>query len=90
MTEPRYRLAPDVVLSGDDASQFLTDMRSGELYALNDTSALILRTLREGASEGDVVAVLQQVFPEARADILRADVHGILATTLSSGMVQRA
>lgn len=89
MNDDRYQLAPEVVLSRDDQAHFLTDMRSGELYALNPSAAVILDALRQGASESELADTLGRVFPDTIREPLLADIRAILATTLDAGVVRR-
>ncbi|HEX2021270.1 MAG TPA: PqqD family peptide modification chaperone [Candidatus Thermoplasmatota archaeon] len=74
----RWRLAEDVLLTGEPASRFLTRVSTGETFALNETASAVVDLAVGGASQHEIVMALRAARPDAREREVWRDVRDVL------------
>lgn len=82
-----YALRDDLVLTTRDGATFLTDLREGEVYEMNESAALILEALRRGDTPEHAVETLREKYPEVAPEELRGDVSALVAQLRAQGFL---
>ncbi len=86
----RWERNPRIVLREMDDSVFLADPDSECLLYLNALGAAIWRLLERPAGEPEVVATVQQAFPEVDPQTVAADVSGLLRELAARDLILAA
>ncbi len=85
----RFQARPGVVLTGNDAARFATDLASGEVFELNETAAIVYEAAAAGRSVGDVVNALAERYPEVPREEIERDARDLLTELERHGLVER-
>ncbi|MER7188563.1 lasso peptide biosynthesis PqqD family chaperone [Streptomyces flaveolus] len=78
--------SPDVVLTKNEDAAVLLDKKSGGYYRLNPMAVAVYESISAGRQETDVVAELQDRFPDAH-DRIADDVRRLVTTLRSAGLL---
>lgn len=78
VTETVRRLHPSVVLRTEGDARFALHLESGQVVDLNETAALVLERLAQGASTPQIVEALRKAYPDASEDEARRDVEDLV------------
>lgn len=81
-----YALAAHVSLTETEHGTVLLDERTGRYWQTNETGAVVMRCLLEGADADAAVEALQEQYPGA-AEQLAEDVASLLTALIAARMV---
>lgn len=82
------RFVPSVSLRLGPERGFLFDQRTGRVYSLNETAALAVARLAEGAGAPEMEAALVNAF-DVEADVARTDLARFVEQLVEEGLVER-
>ncbi|MFE7135729.1 lasso peptide biosynthesis PqqD family chaperone [Streptomyces sp. NPDC057638] len=82
-----FTLAPHITLTETDGGLVLLDERAGRYWQMNDTGALVLRTLLDGGTTDTALAALRERFPAVDPERAAADVRKLVAALRAAKMV---
>jgi hypothetical protein len=86
MSDPAaWRAGEGVVAHGRG---YLTDTRTGEVYAVNATAFLVFEEACRGQGADAMVAALAQAHPDAPREEIATDVQDILAQFVQRGLLE--
>ncbi|MCA1820010.1 MAG: PqqD family protein [Halobacteriales archaeon] len=80
-----WRAAAGVVAHGGG---YLTDTRTGEVYAVNATAFLVFEEACRGQGFDALVAALAQAHPDASREEIAVDVQDILSRFVKCGLLE--
>lgn len=81
------RLHESVVLREENGARFALDLERGEILDLNESAALLVELLREGAAMPGLVAALRERYPEVGEAEATRDVEDALAELSALGFL---
>ena len=81
------RLHDAVVLREENGARFALDLERGEIIDLNESAALVLDRLREGATESAIVAALRERYPDASEVEATRDVRDLIEELSTLGFL---
>ncbi len=80
----KFDLNPDFTVEEFDDEILLYAISTGKGIYLNKTAGLVLDMCGKGAAVGEIIALLEEAFPEQKNDI-RSDVETAVNTLLDHG-----
>jgi hypothetical protein len=83
-------LRPHVSTAETESGTVLLDEAHGRYWLLNNTAALILNTLLDGATEQQAAHRLRERHPSLAADRASADVASLVSSLTTARLVSRA
>ena len=86
MSEPRFRIGPEIVHETVDGEVIAIDLSDGSYYSLAGSGPAIWELLGQGVSEADIVAVLVGRF-EAEETEIAAAVAALLAQLRENNLI---
>jgi len=86
VSEPRFRLSPEIVHETVDGEVVAIDLLSGSYYSLAGSGPAVWEVLAGGASEPEITAVLASRF-EADAETIAAAVSTLLSQLRESNLI---
>jgi hypothetical protein len=86
VSEPRFRIGPEIVHETVDGEVIAIDLSDGSYYSLAGSGPAIWELLGQGASEAEISAVLASRF-EAEETEIGAAVAALLAQLRENGLI---
>ena len=86
MSEPRFRLSPEIVHETVDGEVIAIDLVSGSYYSLAGSGPAVWEVLGNGASEAEIGAALRDRF-DADGETIAGAVSALLGELRESGLI---
>jgi len=90
LADARFAASPDVLLSGEGAERFVTDLASGAVYQINESASLVFERARSGASLAGIEDALCAAYPDVPRDELARDARDLLGELVGRGILKPA
>ncbi len=83
-----YRRRPGINETPVEDELFLIAGDSGDIYHLDRLAMSIWRALAAPASEGDLLTLFREAFPETSAETIKQDLAAAVATLLRGELIE--
>ena len=89
LADTAMKINPNIILEEENGEAVLFDTKSLLTAWANETAILIWRDLSDGMSPEQIETHFKELYPEADASSLRADLHSVLKDFESWGFVEK-